>query len=248
MTSGPPPTTPDDIDIKEILHKQWPLIACTIVILAGTIVIVWLELAHPRQLAVYSTVYFFWGAVSLTVLSWFSRRIGGMPLARLIIPFMWGIAVLASGATFGSALTTAMLSAYQYAGRNYIPLQTVSGVFTAGATVVYVLCTIALVWQAQRAQMRQDRAAQTQIAAQHALAEEQAKTNASLAASLAALTTLLEEQRTAAKALHPASPPPNGSLPGQAPPVAVPARHDGRVVRAWRELTTDGNARTRGTP
>lgn len=165
-----------------------------------------------------------------------SRWAGERPLPWFLYVIAWGNGVFFAlpGFGLGTALVSIMTQAYQYAGHNATSLQTVSAVVGATFTVLYVLCTVALVRQGQVARASQDRAAREQVKVQEHLAAEQARTNASLAASLAALTQLLEAQKAAQPGLPPPAQPSITVM--SAPPPDVVLRPKGRVQKAWREL------------
>jgi hypothetical protein len=241
MTSDPSAQTPPNP--KATRRNEWPLYVWAVVYTAGTVIIAiisWRQLvADTGYVNVWLGVMGFWAAASLTMFSWLGARTARGPFPRQDLRRFWLIALLnvVLMVVTSDALPTTMLHAYQYTGHNSTSLQTVSAIVSATFTVFYVLCTVALVWQGQAARASQDRAVKENVEMQQWLAKEQAKTNASLAASLATLTTLLEEQR---KAPPPALiPPPATSIVtpgGTAPTGAVPHRPR-RLQRALRELT-----------
>ncbi len=185
-------------------------------------------------------VAYVWFAVFLTGTWWLVKDRSGNTLRRGHLFLMWGGTVLIGIVSFSALLNAALANAYAYAGRNYIVLQTVSAVVSATATMIYVLCTVGLLWQGKAARASQERWAKEQKEAQDKLTAEQSKTNASIAACLAALTKLLEEQQKAqAQPLVLIAPPPQThSANGHSSPTSVTrsahgARHSKRHWLPW---------------
>ncbi len=143
-------------------------------------------------------IYFLAVGILITVTWWLSQKTEAPDQApRAFLLAIWIFILFVSVSAFSNAITTVTRKGYTYAGQNFNAVEAVAATVAATFTVIYVVCTVALVWQAQAARASQERNAEEQLEVQNSLAAAQAKTNALLAANITTLTQFVENQQKA---------------------------------------------------